>query len=61
METVSRNTSFVKSQSGGPGLDNFDLRCKSLRLVAMASSLSSPSDSSFFLCKYFVGRRLSRL
>ena len=27
----------------------------------MACTLGSPSDSSFFLCKYFVGRRLSRL
>ena len=27
----------------------------------MASTLGSPSDSSFLLCKYFVGRRLSRL
>ena len=27
----------------------------------MASTLSSPRDSSFFLCKYFVGRRLSHL
>ena len=61
METVSRNTCFLKTQSGGLGLHNFDLRCKSLRLAGMASTLGSPSDSSFFLCKYFVGRRLSRL
>ena len=27
----------------------------------MASTLGFPSDSSFFLCKYFVVRRLSRL
>ena len=61
METVSRNTCFLKTQSGGLGLDNFDLRCKSLGLAGMISTLGSPSDSSFFLCKYFVGRRLSRL
>ena len=61
METVSRNTCFLKTQSGGLDLDNFGLRCKSLRLVGMASTLGCPSDSSFFLCKYFVGRRLSRL
>ena len=61
METVSRNKSFLKTQSGDLGLDNFDLRCKSLRLVGMASTPGSPSDSSFFLCKYFVGCRLSRL
>ena len=61
METVSRNTCYLKTQSGGLGLDNLDLRCKSLRLVGMASTLGSPRDSCFFLCKYFVGRRLSRL
>ena len=61
METVSRNTCLVKTQSGGLGLDNFNLKCKSLSFVGMASTLGSPSDSSFFLCKYFVGRRLSRL
>ena len=27
----------------------------------MASTLGSPSDSFFFLCKYFVGRQLTRL
>ena len=59
METVSRDACYLKTQSGGLGLDNFDLRCKSLRLAGMASTLGSPSDSSFFLCKYFVGRRLS--
>ena len=41
METVSRNTCFLKTQSGGLGLDNFDLRCKSLRLAGMASTLGS--------------------
>ena len=61
METVSRNTCYLKTQSGCLGLDNFDLRCKSLRLAGKASTLGSPSDSSFFLCKYFVGGRLSRL
>ena len=61
METVSRNTCYLKTQSGGLGLHNFDLRCKSLRLAGVACTLGSPSDSSFFLCKYFVGRRLSRL
>ena len=61
IETVSRNTRFLKTQSGGLCLDNFDLRCKSLRLAGRASTLRSPSDSSFFLCKYFFGRRLSRL
>lgn len=36
METVSRlNTCFMKTQSGGPCLDNIDLRYKSLRLVVM--------------------------
>ena len=35
METVSRNTSFVTTQSGGLCPDNFDLRCKSLRFVVM--------------------------
>ena len=61
METVSRNTCYLKTQSGGLGLHNFDLRCESLRLAGMAYTLGSASDSSFFLCKYFLGHRLSRL
>ena len=47
METVSRNTCYLNTQSGGLGLHNFDLRCKSLRLAGMAFTLGSPSDSSF--------------
>ena len=35
MESVSRNTYFVKTHSDGLCLDNFDLRCKLLRLVVM--------------------------
>ena len=42
METVSRNTCFLKTQSDGLGLNNFDFGCKSLRLVGMASTLGSP-------------------
>ena len=30
-------------------------------LAGLAGTLDSPGDSSFFLCKYFVGRRLSSL
>ena len=30
-------------------------------LAGLAGTLDSPRDSSFFLCKYFVGRRLSSL
>ena len=51
LEIVSRNTCHLKTQSGGLGWDNFDLRCKSLRVAGMASTLGSPSDSSFFLSK----------
>ena len=39
METVSRNTCFLKTQGADLGLDNFDLRCKSLRLAGTASTL----------------------
>ena len=51
LETVSRNTCYLKTQSSDLGLDSFDLRCKSLRVAGMASTLGSPSDSSFFPSK----------
>ena len=61
LETVSRNTCFLGPGSGGLGLRNFLLKCRALSLAGLASTLDSPGDSSFFLCKYFVGRRLSSL
>ena len=47
METVSRNMCYLKTQSGGLGFDNFDLRCKSLRFVGMASTLGSRGTVPF--------------
>ena len=61
METVSRNTCFLKLKFGGVNLDNLVLKAQALRLAGMASVLNSPDDSSFFLCKYFLGRRLSSM
>ena len=53
METFSRNTCFVKTQNRVLCLDDFDLRCESLRLVVMTVP--------FYYVNIFVGRRLSRL
>ena len=61
METVSRNTCSLKLKFEGVNLDNLVSKAQALRLAGMASVLNSPDDSSFFLCKYFLGRRLSSL
>ena len=61
IETISRNTCFLKVKHGGVNIVNFRLKAQSLRLAGMASTLNSPEDASFFLCKYFVGRRCSFL
>ena len=61
LETVSRNTCFLSPRLGGLGLCNCLLKCCALSLAGLATTLDSPGDSSFFLCKYFVGRRLSSL
>ena len=61
METVSRNTFFLKLKDGGINVISLPLKAQALRLAGMAFVLNSPEDSSFFMLKYFVGRRLSCL
>ena len=61
METVSRNTFFMKPKDGGINVISFPLKAQALRLAGMASVLNFPDDSSFFMPKYFVGRRFSCL
>lgn len=58
--TVSRNTCSLLSPGVG-GLSSCNLRLKrqALSLSLLFSIISNPDDSSFFLCKYFVGHRLS--
>ena len=63
METVSRNTCYLKILDGGINLINFKLKAQALDLclAGMVSIINSPCDSSFFLCKYFAGRLMSSL
>ena len=61
IETVSRQTFFLPVKLGGCNLCNLKLKCDSLRVASMVSTVDSPDDNSFYLCKYFVGRRLSSL
>ena len=61
MESVGCNTCYLKVKLGGVNICNFELKAQALRLAGMVSVLDSPDDSSFFLCKHFVGRRLSFL
>lgn len=61
METVARKTCFLKLDSGGLNLCNLKLKCDALQLASLVFAIDSPDDSSFFLTKYFVGRRLSTL
>lgn len=61
MEMVSRATCFLKPESGGIGICNLSLKSEALMLASLVSVIDSSEDSSFFLCKYLVGRRLSTL
>ena len=61
METVSRNTCYLKILDGGINLINFKLKAEALCLAGMVSIINSPCDSSFFFCKYFAGRLMSSL
>lgn len=61
IETVSRQTCFLSEDLGGINLCNLKLKCESLRVASLVTVISSSEDSCYFLCKYFVGRRLSSL
>ena len=61
METVSRNTCYLKVKNGGINLVNLKLKCQALRVAGMISTLNNLIDSSFYLCRFYVGRRLSTL
>lgn len=61
METVSRNTCSLNVKVGGLGICNLKLKCQALLLSLVISTISKPDDSSFFLCKYFIGCHLSSM
>ena len=61
METVARNTCYLKVKDGGINLLNLRMKCQALRVAGMISILANLSDSSFYLCRFYVGRRLSTL
>ena len=61
METVSRNTCYLKVRNGGINLVNLKLKCQALGVAGMISTLNNLFDSSFYLCRFYVGRRLSTL
>ena len=61
IETVSRATCFLKPEFGGINICNLILRSDALMLASLVTMVGSPEDNSFFLCKYFIGRRLSTL
>ena len=59
IETVSRNTCFLPHASGGLNVSSLELKCTALRVSSVVSTISQSEDSSFFLCKYFIGHRLA--
>ena len=61
IETVSRNACYLPALSGGLYITNLDLKCEALCLSSVISMINSPEDSSFFLCKYFLGSFLAPL
>ena len=61
LETVARRPCFLKPDSGGINVCDFKIKCDALQLASLVSVIDSPNDSSFFLAKYFICRRLSTL
>ena len=61
LETVAHRTSFLRPSSGEINLCDLKLKCDALQLASLVFVIDSLDDSSFFLAKYFVGRRLSTL
>ncbi len=61
METVSRNTCYLPDLSGGLNVSNFESKCNALRITSVVSTFSLLEDTSFFLCKYFLGSRISTM
>lgn len=61
IETVARDTCYLPTFAGGLNVANLDLKCMALRLSAIVATVSDPDDSSFFLCKYFIGSSLAAL
>ena len=61
METVSRKTCFLEPSNGRINLCNLELKCDVLKLASLVCTIDSSEDSSFFLCRYFVGRRMFSL
>ena len=50
IETVARNTFFLKPCQGGLGIVNLKVKACALRSVGLLSALANPADSCFFLC-----------
>ena len=61
METVARNTCFLKPCQGGLGIVNLKVKACALRSVGLLSALANPADSCFFVCRYFVATSISSL
>lgn len=61
MENVARNTCNLKVNDGGINLLNLRMKRQALRVAGMLSTLAILSGSSFYLCRFYVGRRLSTL
>lgn len=59
IETVSRNTCYLPILSGGLNIANLELKCIALRLTSVISTITLLDDSSFFLCKYYIGAPLA--
>ena len=61
METVARNTCFLKPCQGELGIVNLKVKACALRSVGLLSALADPADSCFFVCRYFVATSISSL
>jgi len=61
METVAPSTCYLKVKDGGINILNLGLKCQALRVAGMILAINDVLDSSFYLCRFYVGRRLSTL
>ena len=61
IETVSRKTCCLPVKGGCINSVSLCLKSDALQLSSIVTTINSPHDNSFFLCKYFIGRRLATL
>ena len=59
IETVSRNNCYNSINNGGLNVIDFSLKGQALQAASIVSSVDPVVGKSFYLTRYYVGRRLA--